>query len=321
MKKKFIILIIVTVIVITAVTVPLVIFNTRAPVLIVLEEYFIEIYGEKRLEREVFHLSLTLFRSVKIVTIANEAGDDIIPYAVMDASARPYCVFFPIRLVVSAGVYRELNPNVNIVILEGRSLEERNPSDYFLYKTDIDTDFYKAGLAAAAIVANYNAAQSTKNQLLELQYQLEPEPKPPYEPKPENNGKAAVFVEPHIYSEAKEAFLRGFNQEIQVEPLFFTSFIDISNTEDLACVVLAGIGGELLEKIPETHVIVFSWMDPEMMPTNVLLVIDDSPLAQVTQAIRMINAGEALGIFPSKLIVMNYKGTDRDLLKKLKKIR
>jgi len=318
MKKKFIILIIVTVIVITAITVPLIIFNMRAPVLIVLEEYFIEIYGEKRLEREVFFLSLTMFRPVRIVTIANDAGDDIIPYAVINASARPFCVFFPVRLVVSAGVYRELNPGISIFILEGRSLQEKNLSGYYVYKTDINTDFFRAGLAAAAIVSDYNLTQVTRNRYSEFKRQLELES---YEPWPISNGKIAVFIEPHIFIQAKEAFLQGLNQEIQAETLFFSSFIDISDTEDLACIVLAGIGGELLEKISDIPLIAFSWLDPQMMPTNVLFIIDDSPFAQVIQAIRMASAGEAQGYVPSKVIVMDNKGINSELLKNLKKIR
>lgn len=162
MKKKFLNkkTIITLSIILAVIFVPVIILNSRAPVLIVAEEMFPEFYGKERLKNEIFISSLILFRPVKNVLVADDAGDDIISLAISEISSEPLCVLFPLRYARAAKLYHEQNEDISVVIMEGRFLESEKPSfyavgdeteDYFIYKTDAIDDFYRAGQTAAAI--------------------------------------------------------------------------------------------------------------------------------------------------------------------------
>jgi len=268
------------------------IFNLRNPVIIVAEQFFIDIYGEKRLKKEVFNTSMTLFRPVKIALIDNKAGEDVVPYSVSGISSNPYCVLFPRRFLNAARLYKELFPNVDIVILEGQLPITGDTSGFFVYRTDIESDYYKAAAAAA------NIAATVSNE--------------------EIKGKIVVFMPNNSY---REVITKGITeQELPVETLFYATYSDISKTPGLACVVLAGLGGEILDKIPEIPVITFSWLDPSMMTNNVILVIDDSPLAQAVQAVKMAKAAEEEGFIKSKFIIIDRKIFNNSLLQIIRKI-
>jgi len=305
-KKKGLIITAVTVLAIALVLSTLfIIFNLRAPVIIVTEQYFIDLYGEKRFKKDINNASITLLRPVKAAVIANDAGDDIAPYTIAEISSKPYCVLFPRRFAQSARLYREQNPEAVIILLEGRLPINTDVSGLTVYGTDTENDYYKAGLIAATIAASASDE--------------------------ETKGKIAVFLMPGT---ARDAFLRGIKEEgTEYETKFYTSYTDISSTPALACVILAGTGGEILDKIPEIPVIAFSWLDPSMMTDNVILVIDDSPLAQLVQAVNMavaVKAQEAEGEgektggeerIGSKFIVSERKIFDSTLLQNISKMK
>ena len=273
-------------IVVLAVTIPLVFINIRSPVLIVTEDSFNNLYGEYRVKKDTFRSSLALFRRIKMVSIANEAGDDIVPYAISEVSSKPHCVIFPLRYYRSARLYKEQNPFIPVVLLEGRNADERAAIDY-TYKTDIDSDFYHAGVAASAIASD---------------------------------GRIVVFLEYSIEKQAKEAFLLGLGPEKSTNASFYTSFSHYSRIYDISCVVFAGIGMEFLEDNPDVPVISLSWLDPLLAPPNVVLIINDSPIAQTTQAVRLLSFGEKVGQIRSQIIVINGKNLDKKILRKIKKI-
>jgi len=272
------------------VLIPLIIFNTKAPVLIVAEESFLFLYGEERFRRQVFFSSISIFRPIKNVIIANDAGDDLIPFAVEEISRNPYCVFFPSRLARSADIYLQRNPDTHVVILEGRqNLNFDIKTGYFLYQTDIEADFYRAGLAATAF--------SSEDKII------------------------ALFLELHIQEKAKEAFLRGLSElEYPPEVLFYTSFSDYPVISDLSCVVIAGIGIEYLDEKSDVPVILFTWLDPKFIPFNIVAVIDDSPWAQVVQAVNMVKAGESSGLIKSKFTILNRNNANKAILRKINRI-
>ncbi|MCL2174630.1 MAG: hypothetical protein FWB73_01165 [Treponema sp.] len=166
--------------------------------MIVAEESFPNFYGKERIKNESFTASLILFRPVKTVFVADEAGDDIVSLAVGEISKNPLCVLFPLRYARSAKLYREQNPHIRTVLLEGRYSEESSPSSdavgdeisgYYVYKTDVINDFYRAGLTAAAIHFFY-----------------EPEDRNIDKTKP---GDIAVFLEADI-PQVKETFSKAF---------------------------------------------------------------------------------------------------------------
>jgi hypothetical protein len=276
-----------------------IVFFVRSPVLVVTEISFAEIYGEKRLLSETAHSSFVLFRRVKPVAVADDAGDDIILAAINGASSKPFCVLFPLRFAKTARDYREKNPGIPVVLLEGRYPEGVNPAsfaiggnteDYFIYRTDIFADFYRAGLAAAILDG-------------------------------EKNEKIAVFLESSIQTQAKEALSKALNDAGKpLQTYFFTAYSQFTGNQDISCVVLTGTGADYLDKYSDLPVIFFTWINPEMMPQDVVLVFDDSPWIQAVSAVRMAKAGMTKGQIPSKILFTGGKGVDRGASRKLRKI-
>jgi len=186
-----------------------------------------------------------------------------------------------------------------VVILEGRFSENANPSafalngstdGYFIYKTDINSDFYRAGIAAAVLDK-------------------------------EQNGKIAVFLEPSIQRQATESFLRALDDIGKpLETMFFTSFSQISDISELSCVVLAGSGVEYLEKKTGVPVIYFTWLDPYLVPDDVVLVVNDSPWAQALDAVKQAKAGEGTALIRSKFELQKNKKFSRRALRKILKM-
>jgi len=271
-------------------------YFSRSPVLIITDLAFISLYGEARIKQESLLSSFMLFRRVRIVSVADDASDDITRIAITDVSSDPFCVIFPLRFIRCARIYREQNPEIPVVILEGRhgnfstdSVIGGNKSDYYIYKTDINTEFQKAGMAAAAIDMG-------------------------------KNGKIAVFMDPQIQTQATDAFLQGMNSyENPPQALFFNNFIQYSEIPNLSCVVLAGSGVEFLENNEKPLIIFFSWVDPALLPAETALLINDSSLAQTVEAVRMVMAGQKEGLLQSKFVSFNKSYIDRKILRKIYK--
>jgi len=276
-----------------------IVFNLRSPVLIVTEQSFIELYGKKRMLNEGFYSSLLLFRRVKPVAVADDAGDDIIQAAVEKASSRPLCALFPLRFAGVARSYREKNPGIPAVLLEGRYTEEANPAafaiggnmeDFFIYKTDISADFYRAGLASAVIDG-------------------------------EKNERIAVILESNVQNQAKEAFSKALNDvKKPLQTSFFTAYSQFTGNQNVSCVILAGTGAEYLDKYSGIPVIFFTWINPELIPSDVALVFNDSPWVQAVSSVRMVQAGIKKGKIPSKILYTGGKGLGRKAVRKLRKI-
>ena len=291
MKRKAVILIIFAGIALAA-AVPPAVFHARSPVLVVADMSFIQLYGESRMRRENFRSSLKLFRPVKTVAAADDSGDDIVQFAVAEISSRPFCVVFPFRFSGAARLYHEQNPQIRVILLEGSFPANDQQNDFdgiFVYKTDINADYYRAGAAAAAIEGG-------------------------------KNGKIAVFVEPQLQTQCRAAFLRAFNEtEKPPELLIYTSFSQYSEVSGLSCVVLAGSGAEYAENFSGVPVVLFTWIDPYLIPDDVVIVVDDSPWVQVSRAVKMAAGGVAEGPIVSNFLIINEKKLDRQALRKIKK--
>lgn len=300
------------IIVLAAIT-PLFIFNIRSPVLIVTEQSFIELYGKERINDESFSTSLALFRPVKIVVVANDAGEDVVPFAVTEASIKPYCVLFPLRFVRSARLYREISPNIPVVVLEGRYPEGENPSEailgeekseYFILKTDINDDFYRIGLAVTAIKPK--PVKKDENSVPEEE---------------EKKGKVVVFLENNLNG-MKDVFLRGlYDMGGLLETHFFNYYSQYLEMADLSCVVLAGSGAEFLDKKADVPVISFTWLNPSLLPFDVVMTINDSPLAQTRQAVKMVGSGAKTGLIKSEFRVLDRSKFDKKVIAIVKKNR
>jgi len=295
-----------------AVIIVLSIFYIRSPVLIVTEQSFVDLYGKKRLRNEALVSSFFMFRAVKTVAVANDASDDIIPYAVAEIFSKPYCVLFPLRFIRSAQNYKEKNLSIPVVVLEGRYPEKENPaektlgankSEYYIYKTDINNDFYNLGLVISS-----------------LKFKKEPENDESV-PEMEKKDKIIVFVD-HNLTKMKDIFIKGlYDRGILTETHFFSSFSQDMDTSHISCVILAGLGFEYLEKKTGVPVISFTWIDPLLLPSDIVMVINDSPWAQARQAVKMVGAGKKNGLIKSKFMVLNKDKFNRDVIALIKKTR
>jgi hypothetical protein len=298
MKLKYKLLVFTSTLVLTA-TIIIIIFLNRSPVLIVVDQSFLLLCGAPRVRTETRTSSLVLFRWVRTIAIADDAGDDIVQYAIAEVSAKPHCVIFPLRFAQAARIYREENQEIPVVILEGRHAQGTNPSafaignntdDFFIYKTDITADFHRAALAAI-ILDN------------------------------DRNERIVILLESSIQRQGREVFLSVINElENPLQTSFFTSFSQLTSNEGLSSVVLAGIGAEYLDRYSNVPVIFFTWISPDFIPLDVILVFDDSPWAQVVPAVRMVDADMTNGQIPSKILVLPGNGIDKAVLRKLRKI-
>jgi len=325
-KKKRILLIILTAAA-AAVLVTAGIFFLRSPVLIVTEQAFITFYGEGRIRRETILASLELFRPVRNVFVANDAGDDLVSLAVSEASANPFSVIFPLRFAQAARIYREDNPRTRVIVLEGRFPEYADPSgfaigrdnpDFFVFRTDIAGDFYRAGLAAAAIDNG-------------------------------RNGTIGVFVSSRFEHEVRDKFLLGVNdfvprtgpsaearrRELSDDPfaleveeeqemdarthpqaVFYTTYI-LLHYPDLTSVVVADVGIEHIERGLDLPVIFFTWLNPALVPDNVMIIVNDSSWAQAVRAVRMAASGVTKGNIGSNFYFRNADNINRRTLRKI----
>jgi len=299
-----------------AIIIVLTIFNVRSPVLIVTEQSFIGLYGKKRLRNEALLSSFSLFRAVKTVVVTNDAGDDIVPFAVAEISIKPYCVLFPLRFVQSAQRYKEINPNIPVVVLEGRFPESENPSEktlgaskseYFIYKTDINDDFYNLGLVISTLKPKEEPKKETESDNSNSETK--------------KNDQIVVFLDQNL-TKMKDVFLKGlYDRGILMETQFLFYYSQKLERTDLFCVILAGLGYDYLDKKAGIPIISFSWIDPFLLPSDVVMVINDSPWAQVQQAVRMVGSGEKNGLIKSKFMVLNKKKFNRDVIALIKKTR
>jgi hypothetical protein len=299
-------------IIVLAVIVLLFIFYTRPPVLIVTEQSFIELYGEERIHNEAFLSAFAMFRPVKIVTVANDAGEDVVPFAVSSAAMNPFCVIFPLRFIRSAVLYKELTPNIPIVVLEGRYPEEENPSEsifgiekqeYFVFKTDINDDFYRIGLAVTAI--KQKPSQKHENST----------------PDEGKKGKVVVFLDQKL-NQMRDVFLRSLYDRGELsETLFYNTYSQYLEMPELSCAVLAGVGADFLDRKAGVPVISFTWINPLLLPFDVVMIVNDSPLAQARQAVKMVKSGVKSGLIKSEFRVLDRSKFDKKLIAIIKKNR
>jgi hypothetical protein len=276
-----------------------IVFLVRPPVLIVSDFSFSELYGVKRLKIETARSSFALFRRIKPVVVTDDAGDDIVQAAVEGASKKPLCVLFPLRFARVAHSYREKKPDIPVVLLEGRYPETANPAlfavggnteDYYIYKTDISADFYRAGLAAAILDG-------------------------------EKNERIVIFLEGNVQTQAREAVSKALKDaEKPLQTSFFTSFAQFTGNQNVSCVILAGSGAEYPDKYTDVPIIFFSWINPELIPEDIVLVFNDSPWVQAVSSVRMVQAGMKNGLIPSKILFTGGKGIDKAAFRKLRKI-
>jgi len=205
------------------------------------------VYGSKRLREIELRLSRKLFRRIIPVYVDENAGPDIISFAVEDAFPLPLAVLFPHRYMEGADYYKENHPEIPVYVTSGRNQSSTAKEAVYFIRTDIKTDLYRAGLCAALFAGEESVILIS-------------------------NGT--------VPDENKEAFTEGLlAQGYTAAPVYRNTSYNFSSGDDLGCAVIVGQAGDFFVKRPTTPAILFSWSDPGIVPRSVKVVFDDSPYA------------------------------------------
>jgi len=223
------------------------VFLYRLPVLIVTDSSFKAVYGSRRLREIESQLSRKFFRRFIPVYVDENAGPDIVSFAVEDAFQTPLAVFFPHRYMRGASYYKENHPDIPVYVVSGRNQSSIAEEAVFFIRTDVKTDLYRAGLCAALIAGE----------------------------------ESIVFISNvTVPDENREAFTEGLRaQGYTGTPFYRNHNYNFSSSGDIGCAVIMGQAGEFFVKKPTTPVILFSWADPGIVPRSVKVIFDDSPYA------------------------------------------
>jgi hypothetical protein len=289
-KKPLLFLTLIPIVIIGAV------FFLRPPVLLVTGLLYDQIYGRFRGMKMQAETSLRLFRRVKTVRIAEDAGIDVAVFAVESASEKPFCVLFPYRYYREAGQYAGDHPGVPAVILSGRIRELPEDMGVPAVRTGTEGDYFRMGRAAAAFALNRGAEDGETGKVLFLRDDL-------------------------VFPEDWEAFKRGLKAgEYFLAPLDVRNGTEYAVPGDAACAVLTGAAESFFSQNLSLPVILFSWLDPALTNSMVKVVFDDSPWAQAVMAVETAVGKRGNEGIPSKALVLKKRMPEKEFLRKIKRI-
>jgi hypothetical protein len=278
-------------VILSALAIGALVFYKQPPVLVVTDAPYIELYGKERLVRQMVLSSLALFRRVRPVLTADGASADILVAAISQASRNPYCVLFPGYLAQAAERYHLEFPEIQVALLIGFSASSDLPQPdgvLCVYRTDLETDMYRAGLFAGAIGLKKSSAEAPKT--------------------------CFFLQDRYIQAAEREIFTRGLKEsDSDAVARFSSSVSDIPAPDGISCVVLTRSGADYLDKNAKIPLILFSWLDPYMLPAETAAVFDDSTWALVVPAARMAASSQAEGKIPSKPLVFSRETADNGI--------
>jgi hypothetical protein len=284
---------------------PVLLFFARPPVLIVTDAAFVSLHGTSHLRRQQTSASRALFRQVKPVLVADGVSPDMVSLAITEVSAQPFCVLFPRSQSAAAVHFHERFPELSVVLLSGLlPVSYLPPLDGFLceYVTDRGIDLYRAGLFAGILGGLKQA--DTKEESAE-----------------EAGARTYALLQDRLVQMTeRELFIQGIKEHDPSASVFFAETSgQVPDEKGIATIVIAGGGGDFLEKNPRIPVILFTWLDPAFTSREVVVQFDDSAWALAVPAVRMAQNGEAGGTIPSKPLISSHKIADKNILRLLEK--
>ena len=273
-------------------------FFSRKPVLLVTDRPFELLYGEKRSRQRQYTLSLQLFRRIKTIRVAEDAGPDLVAQAAESLSRRPFAVLFPYRYREGAKRYLRDRPYLNVIILGGRNREENplpgpndHPAPLWLF-TDTETDLFRAGAISGLFALGEGVG---------------------------THWNIALYMERPSEMNSN-AFSRGVAEYWPAGPLFSPD----NSEHSLICAVLVN-SFHFSEENSHRALIFFSWMDPLMASGKTLAVFDDSPWTQIRAALALLQSGydstDGLNIIPSEIIVIGEEIMPKSLQFEVNKVK
>ncbi|MCL2609060.1 MAG: hypothetical protein FWD94_04055 [Treponema sp.] len=278
------------------------VFFSRAPVLVVTDVPFAALYGEERIRGHRISASLSLFRPVRPVMIADDASPDILIAAISHASGNPFAVLFPRRFSAVAERFHEEFPPVPAVVFRGTSASGMPAGNGTLsvYGTDRRADLFRAGILAGTIGL---AGKTSGGE--------------------EDSGgrRTHVLLHDSLSTGEERAVFSGAVMEVDSASavVFAGSSAAMPDLRLAASVVSAGGPGDFMERNVGVPVILFSWMHPDFTSGEVLVMFDDSHWALAAEAARMAARGEAEGLIPSKTLIFSERIADNGVARVLKR--
>ncbi|MCL2609517.1 MAG: hypothetical protein FWD94_06415 [Treponema sp.] len=276
--------------------VPVLVFLSRSPVLVVTDVPFAVLYGENRIRMRQVSASVSLFRMVRPVMIADDASPDIVIAAIKYASENPFAVLFPRRFSAVAERFHAEYPEIPVVVFRGTVPASELPAGngvFNVYGTDRGTDLFRAGLFAGIIGSmrqedEDSALGTVYGQRIHVLWQGGP-----------------------VDSDERSVFsLAAMERDPGSAVVFVNAAADLPDTRLVSSLVLAGAGADYLERNPGIPVILFSWLNPDFTSREVVVMFDDSPWAMVVPATRMAVEGVACGVIPSIPLVFSDRLAD-----------
>jgi hypothetical protein len=265
-------------------------YRFRAPLLLVLDEEFIFLYGSRRSAVKRVELSLRLFRRVAVARIAEGASPDVVAFAAAAAAPKPYAALFPARYRQGARRYAEQAPEVPVGVLGGGALFRPEEKEGFRFiETDKKTDLYQAGRCAALFALR-------------------------------DGGGVLFFAGDLINRDDKVAFERGLrDQGFMDTPVFVDRGMEYPLSDGLSCVVMASPVEDYLENNGDLQIILFSWIDPGFTARGIKLIFDDAPWALAHESAKALQRQGDLPPAASKVLVLWDRIGDADLRRDLKR--
>jgi len=258
-------------------------FLLRAPVVVVADDAFLALYGRSAAAQKTLMASLRLRRPVKLAELAVGADHRAAADAVEFGSRRPFCAVFPDRYRQAALDYARRNPGVRTVLF-GPGPE--SAANLHLVATDAATDLYRAGLAAALVAAGAGESPAWIG------------------------GTSTGAAERSAFGAGLAA--GGFAGPPQLvgpsAPL----------PGGASCLVVSRTADELPELAGTGPLIVFSWLEAELLPGRTILRFDDSPPALLVGAVRAAASGEKVISLPSAVELFRSRVTDSRLGRRLR---
>ena len=232
--------------------IPIAVYMSRSPVLIVTDASFYQLYGSQRIKQQRQKTSRQLFRRFIPVYVAESAGPDLVAIAAGEAFDRPHAVIFPHRYQEGAAIYSENHPEVQVFVFGGLRSEDNEP--FIRVRTDTVLDLYRAGLGAALLAED----------------------------------KGVLFIsEGSLADEYREAFQAGLRDGgFLDDPVYIGLFTYYMAYDLKGCVVAAGPASYYFEASYNIPTILFSWANPGLSPNIVKLIFNDSSWALAARALK-----------------------------------
>jgi hypothetical protein len=266
-------------------------FRLRAPLLLVLDNEFIFLYGSRRSVVKKAELSLRLFRRIVVVRIAEGASPDVVAFAAAVAAARPSAVLFPARYRQAAGRYAEQSSGIPVGVLGGGARFRPGENEGFRFiETDKKTDLYRAGRCAALFALR-------------------------------GGGGVLFFAGDLIDLDDREAFARGLrDQGFADEPVFVDRGMEYAFPGGFSCLVMTSPPENALENDSAIPTILFSWIDPGFTARGIKLIFDDSPWALAFASAKALERQGTPPPAASEVLALWDRIEDADLRRDLQQV-